>query len=88
MGTCDFRVGGRIFATLREADGRAVVKLSAGDQQLFIEMNPDALAPVPGSWGQKGWIRIDLTIADADLIARLLDRAWSEVAPARLKKGR
>ena len=32
--TADFRVRGRIFATLRESDGRAVLKLSPDEQQL------------------------------------------------------
>ena len=63
--TSDFRVGGRIFATLRDSDGRAVLKLSHDEQQLLRATAPGLFEPVDGAWGQKGWTRVVLDTADA-----------------------
>ena len=53
------------FATLREADGRAVLKLSPDEQQLVMATSPGMFEPVKGSWGLKGWTRVTLGHADA-----------------------
>ena len=51
----DFRVGGKIFATLGYPDaGCAMVKLSPIDQDLFIQADPEAFVPVKGAWGKGG----------------------------------
>lgn len=86
--TADFRVRGKIFATLREADGRAVLKLSPDEQQLLMETSPGLFEPVKGSWGQKGWTRIDLDRADADTARHAMGIAWRSVAPKKLVEGR
>jgi hypothetical protein len=54
MGHPDFRVGGKIFATLWPDEGRAVVKLSPEMQAVMVEAEPDVFEPVPGSWGRRG----------------------------------
>jgi len=84
----DFRAGGRIFATLRQADGRAVVKLTPDQQRLLAETMPGFLAPVPGGWGLKGWSRLDLAAVSAADARHVLEIAWRNVAPKRLKAGR
>ena len=49
MGHADFRVGGRIFATLGHPDDRfAVVMLTPTDQDLLVRDHPTAIAPVKG----------------------------------------
>jgi hypothetical protein len=85
--TADFRVRNRIFATLREADGRAVLKLSPDEQQLLVETTPDLFVPVKGSWGLKGWTRIALDAADADTVRHAMAMAWRSVAPRKLVGG-
>jgi hypothetical protein len=80
----DFRVRGKIFATLREADGRAVVKLTLDQQGLLAETMPGVVSPVPGTWGLKGWTRLDLAAASEDDARHLLEIAWRNVAPKRL----
>ena len=77
----DFRVRNRIFATLREADGRAVIKLSPDQQQLLMETSPGIFEPIKGSWGQKGWTRVVLDRADADTVRHAMTIAWRSVAP-------
>jgi len=83
QGTADFRVAGKIFATLRQQDGRAVVKLAPPDQQLLIDTRPAMLRPVPGSWGEKGWTQVLLEAVDADAARHVLAIAWRTVAPKR-----
>lgn len=82
--TADFRVRGKIFATLREADGRAVLKLSPDEQQLVMATSPGLFEPVKGSWGQKGWTRVVLDRADAETVRHAMTMAWRSVAPKRL----
>ncbi len=77
MGHPDFRVGGRIFATLSgEALSRGMVRLPPEQQQLFVEAHPAAFAPVPGSWGAQGCTYIGLADADPDVVETALRAAW------------
>jgi hypothetical protein len=48
----DFRVGGRIFATLGYPDEEwGMIKLTAEEQRKFVQANPDMFRPVKGAWG-------------------------------------
>lgn len=80
----DFRVRNKIFATLREADGRAMVKLTPDQQRLFTETMPGVVSPVPRGWGLKGSTLLDLAAASEDDARHLLEIAWRNVAPKRL----
>jgi hypothetical protein len=65
MGHPDFRVGGRIFATLSsESRGRGVLKLTVGQQAEFVAELPEVFAPVQGGWGRMGMTYILLDRAD------------------------
>jgi hypothetical protein len=80
----DFRVKGRIFATLRESDGRAVLKLSPDEQQLLMATTPDMFEPVKGGWGLKGWTRVTLGEVDKETMRHAMTMAWKSVAPKQL----
>lgn len=80
----DFRVARKIFATLREADGRAVLKLSPDEQQLLMQTAPGMFEPVKGAWGLKGWTRVLLDRADAPTVRHAMAMAWKSVAPKKL----
>jgi hypothetical protein len=55
MGHPDFRVAGRIFATLGyQNEGRGVLLLSPEEQQEMISQHPKMFEPVPGGWGRHG----------------------------------
>ena len=55
MGNPDFRVGGRIFATLSgQARGRGVLKLTPEQQAEFVAELPEVFEPVQGGWGRMG----------------------------------
>jgi hypothetical protein len=83
--TADFRVRNKIFATLREADGRAVLKLSPDEQQLVMATSPGMFEPIKGSWGLRGWTRVALDRADVETVRHAMGMAWRSVAPKRLK---
>ncbi len=82
--TADFRVRNKIFATLRAADGRAVLKLSPDEQRRVMETSPGIFEPVRGAWGLKGWTRVALDRADDAVVRHAMGMAWRSVAPKRL----
>jgi hypothetical protein len=64
QGHVDFRVGGRIFATLGYPDEKfAVVMLSPADQDLIVRDHPASFAPVTGGWGASGSTTVTLATA-------------------------
>ncbi|MGI8841251.1 MAG: MmcQ/YjbR family DNA-binding protein [Caulobacteraceae bacterium] len=81
-----FRVGGRIFCTLREDRPRMMVKLDPEDQHNFFQSHPGAIEPVPGYWGRKGATYVDTSAIDMDLTETLLGLAWARVAPRCLTR--
>ncbi len=79
--TTDFRVSGKIFATLRPEKERGVLSLSRGDQELLREISGEMFEPVPGSWGEKGWTFVILHSADPDAVRHAMAMAWRKAAP-------
>lgn len=81
----DFRVGGKIFATLGYPDKtRGMVKLSPEDQHYFSKDYPEAFIPVKGAWGRRGATSIVLKAAKKDILAKAIQAAWRNTAPKRL----
>jgi hypothetical protein len=77
MGAADFRVGGRIFATLaHEAKGYGNLMLTPAQQALFVEDQPHIFLPVAGGWGRNGATHVRLEAANEDLLAGALHTAW------------
>ena len=65
MGHPDFRVRGKIFATLAYPDeARAMVKLQHEQQDALTRARPEMFAPVPGGWGRRGATYVTLSAAD------------------------
>ena len=77
MGAADFRVGGRIFATLASVrDGYGNLMLTPEAQaELVVEM-PEVFLPVKGGWGRNGATHVRLAEAGEDLVAGALRMAW------------
>ncbi|HEU0210134.1 MAG TPA: MmcQ/YjbR family DNA-binding protein [Candidatus Udaeobacter sp.] len=85
MGHPDFRVGGKIFATLGYPDAdSATVKLTSEAQGEFIRNNPSMFAPVKGGWGRQGSTVIHLPGAKLEIVRKALISAWHNTAPKRL----
>ena len=89
MGTADFRVGNKIFATLGNPDAAwGVVALTPDQQALLVETNPDVVVAVTGSFGMRGWSRVRLAAVDAGTLKHALTLAWQNRAPNKLMAGR
>jgi len=85
MGHPDFRVGGKIFATLGYPDnGWGMVKLSPLEQMLFVQAEPDVFQPVKGAWGKQGATVVRLRAVKKSGLRKALVAAWRNTAPKRL----
>ena len=85
----DFRVGGKIFATLGYPDeNSAMVKLSPDDQKEFVRTSPGIFTRVKGAWGRQGGTNIYLPAATIKIVREALTAAWRNTAPKRLSKNR
>jgi len=83
----DFRVRGKIFATLGYPDDdSAVVKLTPDEQKEFIRDDPNVFQPVKGAWGRRGNTNVYLPAAKIDIVREALTAAWRNTAPKRLMK--
>jgi hypothetical protein len=80
----DFRVRGKIFATLWPKERRGVVKLTPEQQELVTETKPEVFAPVPGGWGRRGATMVHLELADEATVGNALLMAWRNIAPKSL----
>src|SRR5450755_3970684 len=77
MGAVDFRVGGRIFATLASQKlGYGNLMLTPEQQAEFVGGQPDVFLPVSGGWGKMGATHIRLAVANEDMLAGALHAAW------------
>jgi hypothetical protein len=84
MGAADFRVGGRIFATLASQKlGYGNLMLTPEQQQAFVEEMPEVFLPVPGGWGRMGATHVRLAAVTEDVLRGALQVAWK----LRIEKG-
>jgi YjbR len=77
MGSPDFRVGGRIFATLAaQARGYGNLMLTPEQQAMFVAEQPDVFIPIAGGWGRMGMTHVLLSATNEDLLFGALTTAW------------
>lgn len=91
MGHPDFRVGGRVFASLHGTPLNGIAKIPVDDQARLIGAYPDVFAPEAGTWGRDGCTRIRLEHATAEEAGEALTLAWQlavEQGPTRPKAQR
>lgn len=85
MGSADFRVDGRIFATLAHVkQGFGNLMLTPEAQAEFVGEAPEVFLPVTGGWGRNGATHVRLAKANEDLLAGALRAAWK----IRMEKNR
>lgn len=85
FGNADFRVSGKIFATLAlEKEGYGVLLLTPEEQAGMVADAPEVFSPVPGGWGRKGSTRVRLDRVTPDILEASLRSAWRRRAPKRL----
>ncbi len=82
----DFRVGGKIFATLTPNGDKGMVKLTPEQQEEAMRSEPQVFEPCAGAWGRQGCTYVLLAAAtEADVRPALL-AAWRNTAPKRLHR--
>jgi hypothetical protein len=81
----DFRVGGKIFATLGAPDKDwGMVKLTPEQQRQFMLDEPDVFVPVKGAWGKQGCTNVCLKPATKAVLSPAMVAAWRNLAPEEL----
>jgi len=90
-GHADFRVQGKIFATLAyQQEGFGVLLFTPEEQQGAVADAPHIFSPVPGGWGRQGSTRVLLAEATEEILAGALRTAWKirspKPKPARARK--
>ena len=89
MGSADFRVGGRIFATLASQKlGYGNLMLTLEQQTDFVTEQPDVFLPIKGGWGRMGMTHIVLAKADEDVLTGALRAAWKVRLEKNSKTGK
>ena len=85
MGQPDFRVGGRIFATLGYPDKNyGVAVVPPAEQARLLQKHPRIFSPAKGEWGKKGCTTVLLPAVDATTMKSALKSAWRDKAPKDL----
>jgi hypothetical protein len=83
----DFRVNGRIFATIYPDNTRGMVQLTPEQQQLFMREHPAVFEPASGAWGRGGSTTVHFAKADSETVGEAMTLAWRHaVAKGAAKK--
>lgn len=86
MGHADFRVNGKVFATLGWPDKAwAMVKLPQELQDALVRSQPSVFKPASGTWGRQGSTMVHLADADRATLKDAIKSAWQRVAAAKPK---
>jgi hypothetical protein len=73
----DFRVGGKIFATLGYPDnGHGMVVLPPEEQARLLKSHPKVFAPAKGAWGKRGSTTVRLDAIAPSTLEPALEIAW------------
>ena len=84
----DFRVNGRIFATLTEDGSRGMVQLTPEQQQEFMSASPETFVPASGAWGRGGSTMVQLASVDGDTVGEAMTLAWQKAVAAKKNKAK
>jgi hypothetical protein len=87
MGNPDFRLNGRIFATLSaQAQGRGTLKLTLDQQHAFVTEMPEVFEPVHGGWGRMGMTFVILQKVEEATLQGALATAYNNVKSKQANK--
>jgi hypothetical protein len=86
MGHPDFRVRGKIFATLGPKEAWGMVKLTPAQQLVYVAKHANTFEPFAGAWGARGSTKVLLSAAEKTTVWRALVDAWRNVAPGSLSR--
>lgn len=77
-----FNVGKKTFAL--EIDGRAILKLDKGHQELLFEIRPETFRKFPVATVH--WSEVEIGRLDADELSNLVLEAWSQIVPKKVSR--
>ena len=80
----DFRVRGKIFATLGPKEAWGMAMLTPEQQERFVQADPATFAPLPNAWGRRGCTQVTLAKAKPATVRLALLAAWRNKAPKKL----
>lgn len=88
MGHPDFRVSGKVFATLGyPQNGSATIMVLPLDQDLLLQNHPKVFAAAAGAWGRSGSTTVLLRAAARQAVTLALESAWKRRASKELVSG-
>lgn len=83
----DFRIAGKIFASLGVPDKNSgMVKLTPEEQRAFVEKAPEIFKPCKGAWGRQGYTNVYLPATKTHIVRAALDAAAKNVAKSNQRK--
>ncbi len=88
MGHPDFRVNGRIFATLHADLQFGMVNLTPDQQATFLQDHPDTFAPESGAWGRAGCTSVRLESIHEEALGEAITLAWQNLVGKSRAVGR
>jgi len=92
MGHPDFRVRGKVFATLGYPDDHhGALMLTPEQQGLYARDQPEMFSPVKGAWGRAGSTLVHLEASDVESVGDAMTAAWQNAvakAAAAKRRGR
>ncbi len=88
MGHPDFRVNGRIFATIHPDHKAGMVKLTPEQQATFLSEHARTFAPESGAWGRQGCTRVQFALVDREVLGEALTLAWQNAVALPAPRGK
>lgn len=82
----DFRVGGKVFATLSQDGDFGVLKLTPEQQQSWRDAHPSVFVPANGAWGERGYTKVLLLKAKTPVIRAAMRQASANLASSKRAK--
>ena len=80
MGHPDFRVNGKIFASVADPKkDLAMVKVTLDQQASYLHSDPDTFYAASGAWGRSGCTMVRLQSADPEKIGEAMTAAWQNI---------
>jgi hypothetical protein len=88
MGSADFRVDNRIFATLASQKlGYGNLMITPEQQAAFVTELPEIFLPIAGGWGRMGMTHVRLAAVTEDILEGALRTAWKLRVEKNAKAG-
>lgn len=85
MGHADFRLGGRIFASLSPDEDWAALNLTPAQQDALVAEFPEQFEPMNGAWGRRGWTKVRLRQARVSTVRRGISLAIETLTESAAK---